>query len=241
MKPLLNTLVGCIALFSAFTVFGQNSDNVNTLSLPVAGFKTEPVNMYISEDNGLLLSYERSGSVPKFFQFSASSSINSLLTAQITIADGDKIQTITKSLDISGLPAYYEIPIQPYLAPEFQDNPNAIVKSVLLTTKSDKLMIRETSFSSASVNYPIGINQVFVMDMNKVNKRYYIHSSYARSVNINIYDSSGLLLRKEKTLLNVGDNFLTLDLIMELKPDKYVILVTDITNANVSNTMTVMF
>jgi hypothetical protein len=240
MKHLRITLAGVFALFSVFTSFGQQ-DNVNKISLPAASFKSEPVNMYVAPGSGLLMTYERSGSIPKYFQFSANSNSSTQLTVQVTIDANGQIQTINKALDISGLGAYYEIPVQQYLASGFQDNPDAVIKSVLLTTQSDKVMIRETNFSNTSVNYPIGINQVFVMDMTKINKRYYIHSSYARGVNINIYDKTGLLIKKEKTLLNVGDNFITMELLMDLKPDKYVIVVTDVANTNVSTTMTVMF
>ena len=244
MKNLLKTLtVSCMLLIQASGIFAQeDTDNYNSVSLPTINFKAEPVNMFVQPDNGLLLTFDKPGSIPQFFQFSANSNADISLTVQINVADNDNVQTITKEIEISNDPSMYEIPIHSYLASVFLNNPDAVIKSVLFSNRSNaKVMIRETLFSSISVNYPIGINQVFVMDMMAVNKRYFIHSNYYREVNFNVYDIKGTLQKKELITLDPGDNFISEEMLQDLRPGKYVMLVTDAANMNISNTMTVMF
>jgi hypothetical protein len=243
MNNFLKTLSVICFCYLQMTVYAQvDTDGYNTVQHSTTNLKKEAVNMYVMPGNGLLINYDQPSGIPKYFQFSANSNANTSLTVQLTVADNNNMQTITRDIEIQDHAAYYEIPIHQYLTASLAASPDAVIRSVTFTNNSNgKVMVRETMYSSSSVKYPVGINQVFVMDMAGINKRYYIHSNYERLVNINIYESSGVLLAREKITLNVGENFIDLEMLRSLSPDKYVIVVSDATNTNIANTMTVMY
>jgi hypothetical protein len=243
MKNLLKTLaVVCICLIQ-LTMYAQiDASDFNTEKIGQTNYKTELMNVYVLPNNGLQIIYENPSGLPNYFQFAANSYENTSLTIQILVTDNNKVQTITRDIEILDEAAFYEVPIHQYLTPAMSGNPDAVIKSVTFKNSSNtKVMLRETVFAVTSKNYPVGINQVFVLDKTSINKRYYIHSKYERPVNVNIYDVKGTLMKREKLTLGTGDNYIGTELLEELIPAKYTIIVSDALNSNIASKMTVMF
>lgn len=119
---------------------------------------------------------------------------------------------------------------------ELADNSNS-----LSFTEYSSVSLRDTRSADNVSDYAVGINQVFVLSALRTEKNYYIYSAFPRAVNIHIYGTSGQLLTRIKYMLEPGNNYVGRELLQQLPPDKYTVLVSDAANANIASTMTVMY
>lgn len=238
LKPL--TYMAPVLLLLSTIVHAQSSIN-NTYSLCAisTNIGEQKVNLSLTQQQPrtLTCNYEDDAvSVPKYLQFTCDGATSNI-TVQVVVTDGKEKQTITKDFLVNPYNTFHEMPLLAHVSDAIIQSGNAKIKSITFSNNmNNALVIGDIKFTKVSSRYEVKMNQVFSVEVgNTAIRKHIIQSTSDKDVFINMYKSNGAFDHKIVRSLKAGENALSFEE-MQVKPGKYVVVITDAIEKKNANT-----